>query len=183
MNFLKSHPVAVIVIAQLFGTSLWFSPNSAAPDLIRSWHLTAVGLGQLTSAVQIGFILGTLLLATTGLADRFAASRIFALASVLGAGFNAVFALLATGLDQAIVLRFAIGLCLAGIYPLGMKMVIAWTKGQAGSTLGLLVAMPLVLPPKHQRRACRWCRAVLAGRGAKREWAGFGGWPAGFFAW
>ncbi len=141
MNFLKSHPVAVIVIAQLFGTSLWFSPNSAAPDLIRSWHLTAVGLGQLTSAVQIGFILGTLLLATTGLADRFAASRIFALASVLGAGFNAVFALLATGLDQAIVLRFAIGLCLAGIYPLGMKMVIAWTKGQAGSTLGLLVAM------------------------------------------
>ena len=138
---LRSRPVGVIVLAQLFGTSLWFSPNSAAPDLIRAWHLTAAALGHLTSAVQVGFILGTLLLATTGLADRFPASRIFALASVLGAALNAAFALVASGLEQAIVLRFAVGVCLAGIYPLGMKMVIAWTKGHAGPTLGLLVAM------------------------------------------
>jgi hypothetical protein len=30
------NPVPVIVIAQLFGTSLWFSANSAADDLIRT---------------------------------------------------------------------------------------------------------------------------------------------------
>jgi len=53
---LRSRPVGVIVLAQLFGTSLWFSPNSAAPDLIRAWHLTAAALGHLTSAVQVGFI-------------------------------------------------------------------------------------------------------------------------------
>ena len=29
------HPVAVIVLAQLFGTSLWFSANSAADDLVQ----------------------------------------------------------------------------------------------------------------------------------------------------
>lgn len=141
MKILARYPVAVIVIAQLFGTSLWFSPNSAAENLIRAWSLTAVQLGQLTSAVQIGFIAGTLLLAISGLADRFSASRIFAVSSLVGAAFNAAFALLAAGLDQALMMRFLVGLCLAGIYPLGMKMVIAWTQGSAGSTLGLLVGM------------------------------------------
>jgi len=141
MSLLRSHPVLIIVLAQLFGTSLWFSPNSAAADLVRAWQLSSSDLGYLTSAVQIGFILGTLILATTGLADRFPASRIFAIASFAGALLNGFFALGCSGLDQAVVTRFAVGLCLAGIYPLGMKMVIAWTKGNAGSTLGLLVAM------------------------------------------
>jgi MFS family permease len=39
------------------------------------------------------------------------------------------------------LLRFATGLCLAGIYPLGMKMVIAWTPKYAGSALAWLVGM------------------------------------------
>ncbi|NDG51367.1 MAG: MFS transporter, partial [Rhodospirillales bacterium] len=72
------HPVLVIVTAQLFGTSLWFSANSAADDLVRSWGITPGDIGTLTNGVQLGFIVGTLLFALTGLADRFAASRIFA---------------------------------------------------------------------------------------------------------
>jgi hypothetical protein len=51
--------VAVIVVAQLFGTSLWFSPNSAAADLVRDWSLTSAQFGWLTSATQLGFIVGT----------------------------------------------------------------------------------------------------------------------------
>ena len=82
------YPVTVIVIAQLLGTSLWFSANSAADDLIRSWAITPADIGTLTNGVQLGFIVGTLLFALTGLADRFAASRIFAVCAVLGAGFN-----------------------------------------------------------------------------------------------
>lgn len=141
MNGLAARPVAVIVVAQLFGTSLWFSPNSAAASLAHAWSLTPAQLGLLTSATQVGFIAGTLLLATSGLADRFRASRIFVVASVLGAAANALFALWATDLAQGVALRFLVGLCLAGIYPLGMKMVISWTPGQAGVTLGLLVGM------------------------------------------
>ena len=133
--------IAIIVVAQLFGTSLWFSPNSAADDLVRAWSLTSAQLGQLTSAVQLGFIGGTMVFATTGLADRFSASRIVALAALLGALFNAVFALVPVSWAQALVLRTLVGLCLAGIYPLGMKMVIAWSSRHAGSTLGLLIGM------------------------------------------
>jgi len=42
------------VLAQLCGTSLWFSANSAADDLRRLWGLTAGDLGWLTNAVQAG---------------------------------------------------------------------------------------------------------------------------------
>ena len=141
MNPLAASPILVIVIAQLFGTSLWFSPNSAASSLMAQWALNTAELGQLTSATQIGFIVGTLMLATTGLADRYAASRICVLSCLAGAVFNALFAVAATGLEQGLVLRFLVGVTLAGIYPLGMKLVISWSPQNTGATLGLLVAM------------------------------------------
>ena len=83
------NPVPIIVLAQLFGTSLWFSANAAGGDLMAAWGLQPADLGRLTNAVQLGFILGTLGFSLTGLADRFAASRIFAVCAVLGAAANA----------------------------------------------------------------------------------------------
>jgi predicted MFS family arabinose efflux permease len=135
------HPVLVIVTAQLFGTSLWFSANSAADDLVRSWGITPGDIGTLTNGVQLGFIVGTLLFALTGLADRFAASCIFAVSAVLGACFNAAFAWLATDMASGLVLRVAVGMCLAGVYPLGMKLVVSWVPARAGSALAWLVGM------------------------------------------
>jgi MFS family permease len=136
-----SKPVTIIVVAQLFGTSLWFSANSAADDLSRIWGLTPVDIGWLTNAVQAGFIVGTLTFALSGLADRFAASRIFAVSSVTGAISNGLFAMWSTGLHSAMCLRFVVGLSLAGIYPLGMKLIVSWSPRSAGRSLGLLVGM------------------------------------------
>lgn len=135
------HPILIIVIAQLFGTSLWFSANAAADDLVRTWQIAPAAIGLLTNAVQLGFITGTLLLSLSGLADRFPASRIFALCAVLGAASNAAFALLAQGLSLGIPLRFLVGLCLAGVYPLGMKLVVSWEPERAGAALAWLVGM------------------------------------------
>jgi MFS family permease len=135
------HPVSIIVLAQLFGTSLWFSANSAADDLIGSWGITAADMGTLTNAVQLGFILGTLVFAITGLADRFPASRIFAVCAVFGALGNAAFALFTNGMASGVPLRFAVGLCLAGVYPLGMKLVVGWVPERAGNALAWLVGM------------------------------------------
>ncbi|KXB30002.1 MFS transporter [Dechloromonas denitrificans] len=135
------NPVFIIVVAQLFGTSLWFSVNSAADDLIASWGLAPAAIGTLTNAVQLGFILGTLTFALSGLADRFAASRIFAVCAVLGALSNAAFALFASGLASGLPLRFAVGFALAGVYPLGMKLVVSWVPERAGAALAQLVGM------------------------------------------
>jgi MFS family permease len=134
-----SSPLVVIVVAQLLGTSLWFTGNAASADLGRAWGLDAADIGYLTMAVQLGFITGTLVVALSGIADRFPASRVFAVAAVVGAASNAAFALSSTSLGEALLWRCVTGLALAGIYPLGMKLVVGWTPGLAGHALGWLV--------------------------------------------
>src|SRR5215831_3975060 len=140
-EIVRSNPVATIAIAQLFGTSLWFSANSAAPDLMRAWGISVSGIGLLTNAVQLGFILGTMSFALSGLADRFPASQIFAVSACSGALFNACFAFFSHGLASAAVFRFLVGICLAGIYPIGMKLVVSWEPKQTGAALAYLVGM------------------------------------------
>lgn len=120
---------------------MWFSANGAAAELQQRWEISAAGIGWLTNAVQAGFIAGTLLVSLSGLADRMPASRLFALSSVLGAAANAAFAAFDPSLAVAIGLRFVVGLSLAGIYPLGMKLVMSWTRGDTAMTLAFLVGM------------------------------------------
>ena len=138
---LPQSPVLTIVIAQLFGTSLWFSANSAAGSLMQTWGINEADMGLLTNAVQLGFIAGTLSFALSGLADRFEASRIFMVCALLGALFNALFAMPADGLAVGLPLRFGVGFCLAGVYPLGMKLIVSWVPERAGHALAQLVGM------------------------------------------
>lgn len=163
-------PVALISLSQLFGTSLWFSINSAAGDLGWEWDATPADIGWLTTAVQAGFILGTLTLSFSGLADRVRASTLFALCAVAGAGFNAGFALLAHGVADGMVYRFLVGLALAGIYPIGMKLIVSWEPQRTGSALSLLVGMlTLGTALPHALRAVGaglpWQQIILASSG------------------
>ncbi len=128
-------------MAQLLGCTLWFSINAVADVLIVDLGLAPVDLGALTAAVQIGFISGTLILGFTGLADHLPASRMMAIAAFLGACLNAAFVIVVDSLESAVLLRFLIGLCLAGIYPLGMKLIVSWSHDLPGFALGLLVGM------------------------------------------
>ncbi|NPT56612.1 MFS transporter [Paraburkholderia elongata] len=162
--------VLAIAVAQLLGTSLWFSANGAMRELQANWHLSASGIGWLTNATQAGFIVGTLLSATTGIADRVPASRVFALCGLIGAVLNALFALCSAGLGSALVFRFGVGIALAGIYPLGMKLLVSWAPGRAAQTLALLVAMlTLGTASVHAIRAMfsnvPWQMVVLASSG------------------
>lgn len=138
---MQQRAIGIIVFAQLFMTSLWFSANSAAGVLIQLWQLETADIGYLTAAVQAGFITGTLTIAFTGFADRFPASRIIFSAALLGALFNAAFALLSDGLTTALLFRFLTGCCLACTYPLGMKLVISWKPTHTGQSLGIMIAM------------------------------------------
>ena len=138
---LHSYPIFWIVICQLLATSLWFSANSAAEDLRRFWNLKPVDIGWLTNAVQAGFIIGTLCSAITGLTDRYSASKIFCLSALCGAAFNLCFAAFSHGLASAMAFRFLVGVALAGIYPVGMKLIVTYRKESAGKNLGLLVGM------------------------------------------
>ncbi|AOU98641.1 MFS transporter [Acidihalobacter yilgarnensis] len=138
---MKRFPLVTIVVAQFCGTSLWFSANGVADQLERAWGIGAEGLGYLTSAVQLGFIAGTLLFALSGLADRYRASRIFFLSTLIGAIANAGFAGWGHSVASGLPFRFVTGLALAGIYPLGMKLVVSWAPEKKGMVLGWLVGM------------------------------------------
>ncbi|MPZ45487.1 MAG: MFS transporter [Betaproteobacteria bacterium] len=160
-----SRPLAIIVVAELFGTSLWFSANAVADALVRLWNVGPAGIGSLTSAVQAGFIAGTLAFALTGFADRYPASRIFAACTVFGALANAGLAWQAQSLGAAMAWRFGTGLALAGVYPVGMKLVVSWTPQHTGHALGWLVGMlTLGTALPHLVRAIGWnldWRAVI----------------------
>lgn len=131
----------LIVFAELLGTSLWFSINSVADSLMSTWGINLAGIGLLTNAVQLGFVLGTLAFAFSGLADRFRPSRIFSICALLGALFNGLFAIYAESILLGSVLRFLVGVCLAGIYPIGMKLIISWEPEKASQRLSQLVGM------------------------------------------
>jgi MFS family permease len=143
-KILKNYPTATICVAAFLGSSIWFSVNAVADGLFLAWGLTTIDLGHLTSTVQLGFILGTLAIALTGIADRFSASKIFAIAAVIGAITNTLFVLSDGNLTIALVTRFATGLTLAGIYPIGMKLIVRWVPDRAGNVLGWMVGLLLI---------------------------------------
>ncbi len=130
----------VIVLAQLVGTSPWFAVNAVMPDLQRDFGWPASAVGTLTSAVQLGFILGALLFALAAVADRYPARRVF-LACTLAGALCAVGAALSAGSFNALLAWRALGgFFLAGIYPVGMKIAASWFPRGLGAALGLLIA-------------------------------------------
>ena len=136
-----SWAVAFIVLAQCLSTSLWFSPSGVADSLVREWQWSATALGWLLAATQLGFIAGTLLFAFSGAADRFPPTRIFVVCSLLGALANAAVTWGVTDYGVFWGLRWVVGMCLAGIYPLGMKMLVQRVGSQPAAALGWLVGM------------------------------------------
>lgn len=133
------HILPLIVFAQFAGTSLWFASNAVIFDLSQAFGLPEGAVSDLTSAVQFGFIAGTLVFAVLNLADRFSPSVLFLGSALLGASFNALVVWFPAGMDGLLLYRFLTGFFLAGIYPVGMKIAADWFAGQLGKALGLLV--------------------------------------------
>jgi len=128
----------IIVFAQFAGTSLWFAGNAIIPDLAQTLNLTDSAIGNITSAVQFGFISGTLLFAYLSIADRMSPSLVFLICALAGSLSN-VMAIVSSDYFFLLVSRFFTGFFLAGIYPVGMKIASDWHKHGLGKALGYLV--------------------------------------------
>lgn len=129
----------VIILSQFAGTSLWFASNAVLGDLQREWGLGTASLGYTTSAVQFGFVAGTLVFAFFAVSDRHSPRNVFFACSLLGAVSNLAVLLLAEGLGALLVFRFLTGFFLAGIYPVGMKIAAGWYRDDLGKAIGFLV--------------------------------------------
>ena len=129
----------IIVLAQFAGTSYWFAVNAVMKDLQLALNISGDATGMLTSAIQLGFISGTLVFAVLSIADRFSPSMVFLFSAVVGAIFNAMIAWFDPDFVELIILRFLAGFFLAGIYPVGMKIAADWFPEGLGKALGFLV--------------------------------------------
>lgn len=164
----------VIVLSQFAATSLWFAVNAVMPDLQQAWAWPAAAVGRLTSAVQLGFVAGTLVFALLMVADRFSPSRVFMVCALLGALVNAATLLAGGDLNLLLGLRFAVGFLLAGIYPVGMKIAASWYREGLGAAMGVLIgALILGTALPHGLRALAASVSTPgAGNDAEGAWAG-----------
>ena len=129
----------VIVLAQFCCTSLWFASNGVLSQLSEAFQLPVSALEHLTSGVQLGFIVGTLLFAFFTIADRFSPSKVFFACAIAGALTNLSMLWSENTYTTLVVSRFLTGFFLAGIYPVGMKVAADYYDKGLGKSLGYLV--------------------------------------------
>jgi MFS family permease len=135
----RGRALALISFAVLFGMALWFGVSAVAPQIAKEWHLSESATAWLTLAVQLGFVAGTLFSAIFNLPDILPARHLMALCAIAGAIANALLALYAHDVATAIALRAITGICLAGVYPPGMKLIATWFREGRGVALGVLI--------------------------------------------
>jgi MFS family permease len=135
----KAASVAIIALCQVAAMALWFSASAVIPALAAEFHLSNFSKAALTSGVQAGFVIGCLASALLGLADRLDPRRFFAVSAAIGAGANALLLVVDPSGPVAPALRVVTGACMAGVYPVGMKLAATWAKGDMGLMVGILV--------------------------------------------
>lgn len=133
-----------IVLAQLAGASLWFGANAVIGNLERDLALSTAQVGLLLSAVNTGFIVGTLAYALLMIADRYSPRLVFLASCLLAALANLAAVVLPADYTVVVTSRLAVGFFLAGIYPVGMKIAAGWYRDGLGSALGFLVGALIV---------------------------------------
>jgi MFS family permease len=126
-------------VAELFALSLWFSATAVLPALSREWQLGDSGRAGLTIAVQLGFIVGTLVSALGNLPDIYSPRLLMAVSAGVGALANGALALWVDNLGPALALRALTGICMAGAYPPAMKIMATWFRQNRGTAIGILI--------------------------------------------
>ncbi|MGQ7846549.1 MFS transporter [Granulosicoccus sp. 3-233] len=136
---MKGRSIILLVLAEVAAMTLWFVSSATLADQQSEIQAGAFKTALLVSGVPAGFVAGALYVAMTGIADRFDPRRVFAVAALLAAVANAAMLLVPPGSTPAILLRIFTGFCLAGVYPVGMKIMVGWGKEDRGWLVGLLV--------------------------------------------
>ena len=74
--------LVLLACAELLGMSLWFAASAVSAQYRTLWDLSASQSGWLTTIVQLGFVVGTAVLATLNVVDIVPAGRLFAAGDV-----------------------------------------------------------------------------------------------------
>jgi MFS family permease len=129
----------LLSIAELLAMSLWFTGTAVLPQVTTMWHSGLAMGAWLTIAVQIGFSLGAITFALFNIPDIYSPITVFVFSAVAAAAANAAFAWVAAEPFWALLLRGATGFFLAGVYPVGMKIIAGWFQRGRGLALGVMI--------------------------------------------
>lgn len=132
-------PLLMLTIALVLAMSTWFSATAIVPQLTDLWQLSATGRAWLTISVILGFVVGALFSSIANLADRYRPQLVMLVGGV-GAGLANLGLIWADGIEVGLVLRFATGLFVAGVYPPSFKLISTWYRRGRGMALGVLAA-------------------------------------------
>jgi len=131
---------ALLALVEVLGLGVWFSATAVVPTLRAEWGIGATGAVWLTASVQIGFVTGAITSAVFNLADRVTPQKLLAASALSAAACTTAIALFATGLGAALPMRFLTGMFLAGVYPVGMKLMASWSvPADRGRAFGILI--------------------------------------------
>ncbi|MFG1224094.1 MFS transporter [Xanthobacter wiegelii] len=136
----KAFSLAILVVAEVAAMATWFATTASLGAIRAQWSLSPFQEALLTSSVQAGFVAGTLLSALLSLADRADLRTLFSVSALVAALANGAILLFEPTHPAVPLLRFITGMCMAGVYPVGMKLAATWAKGDLGLLIGMLVA-------------------------------------------
>jgi MFS family permease len=154
----------VLAVCELLAMTLWFSASAVVPDLQAVLDIDTGDAAWLTMSVQLGFVAGALVSATLGISDRVSTPLLFAGGALVGALVNAAVPALEPGFLVVVGLRFLTGVCLAFIYPTGMKLMASWFPTGRGFAIGVLVgALTVGSAAPHLLRALPGFAGVSVG--------------------
>jgi MFS family permease len=148
--------LAMLSATLVLSMSTWFSASAVLPHLREMWELSASTAAWLTIAVQIGFVCGALVSSVLNLSDIIAPRHVIFIGST-GAALANVLLSTADGAAAGLLLRFATGFFLAGVYPPAFKLMSTWFRKGRGLALGILAG------------------ALVLGNGMPHLFNGFGG--------
>ena len=120
-------------------TSVWFAVNAIMPQLTEAYVIPPDSVSFFTSVIQFGFIVGTLVFAFFGTADRYHPSKLFMYCAFISTISNLALLIPYNTFYSISLFRFITGFCLAGIYPIGIKIAADYFVHALGKVLGVLV--------------------------------------------
>ena len=127
-----------LAVAMLLSMATWFSASAVVPQLADRFALSQSAAAWLTIAVQVGFVIGALLSAATGAADRFGPRHLMFAGAMVAGVVNLAILVVDTGW-QAIIVRLLTGACLACVYPPAMKAIATWFRVSRSTALAVMI--------------------------------------------
>ena len=145
--------LSIISICLVGAMSTWFSGTVILPELTLRSGLGESEMVWLTNAVQLGFVIGAIVLAFFNLSDSMPLILLIAFSCTLAAIANLLLIWTDTPLS-IIAVRLLTGVALSGVYPSVVKLIATWFQKSRGVAMGVIIgALTLGSAAPHFFRA------------------------------